>query len=63
MIGFFDTLSSYIDKITQFFHVIFERLVDAWTSIQVYSGFFPIELAGTLIIVVGIVIVFRILGR
>lgn len=63
MIEFFDTISSYIDKITQFTHVIYEKLVDAWAAFQIYSAFFPIELAGLIILIVGIVIVFRILGR
>lgn len=63
MIEFFDTISSYIDKITKFFDVILNKLSDAWESIQIFTKFFPVELAGLIILVVVIVIVFRILGR
>ena len=63
MIELFETLSSYIDKITQFFHVIYERILDAWATFNIYSSFFPVKIAGLIIVVVVIVIIFRILGR
>lgn len=63
MMQFFDTISGLIDKITQFFQVILDKLLDAWESVQVISSFFPPALAGVIITVITIAIVFRVLGR
>lgn len=63
MIEFFNVISGYIDKVTQFFSVILEQLKDAWSSINIFSRFFPNQLSAVIITVVVIVIVFRVLGR
>lgn len=63
MIEFFNTISGYIDKITQFFQVVLDKIQSAWESIMIFSSFFPPVLAGTIITIVVLAIVFRILGR
>lgn len=63
MFELFDTISSYWNKITEFFHVIFEKLVDAWETTQLVTNFLPTWFIGIFVIAIVLIIVLRILGR
>lgn len=63
MVEFFNTLSTYIDKITTYTHTMFEQLREGIDELSYWLNFLPHELyiAGGIILV--LLIVFRILGR
>ena len=63
MIEFFDIISSLIDKITQFSHVVFEKISEAWATAQQLNILLPVGIASVFIIGVILMIVLRILGR
>lgn len=63
MIEFFDTISSYIDKITSYTHTMFESLQQGIEELKTWISFLPVELLAGAGIIVVLLVVFRILGR
>lgn len=63
MLELFDTLSSYWNKITEFFSVAFEKIVSAWETAQLATQFLPSGLVAVFITAIVIIIVLRIIGR
>lgn len=63
MLELFDTLSSYINKIQDFFAVIWEKIVDTWETVQIAMQFIPDGIVAVFITAVILIIILRILGR
>lgn len=63
MIELFEVISSFLDKTTQFFHVIFEKITDAWATAQSLNILLPVGIASVFIVGIILLIVLRILGR
>lgn len=63
MIEFFDVISSFLNKTTQFFHVIFGKITDTWAIAESLNVLLPVGIASVFIIGIILLIVFRILGR
>lgn len=63
MIEFFDTISSYIDKITTFFSTFWDNLTSSITQFKIYLSWLPGELVAAGLIIVVLLIIYRVLGR
>lgn len=63
MFEFFDTISSYIDKVVTYAHTLFENLQQSITELKVWVEFLPPALIASALIIVVMFVIFRILGR
>lgn len=63
MLEFFDTISSYIDKVVTYAHTLFENLQQSITELRVWVDFLPPALIASALIIVVMFVIFRILGR
>lgn len=63
MLELFETLSSYINKIQDFFAVIWEKIIDTWQTIQIAMQFIPDGIVAVFITAVVLIIILRVLGR
>lgn len=63
MLELFDTISSYWNKVQEFFSVAFEKIQSAWETAQLATQFLPAGLVAVFITAIVIIIVLRILGR
>lgn len=63
MIEFFDTISSYIDKITTFFTTFWDNLTTSIDQFKMYLSWLPGELVAAGLIIVVLLVVFRVIGR
>lgn len=63
MLELFDTLSSYLNKIHDFFAVIWDKIVETWETIQIATGFLPLPLVGVFVVSVVLIIIMRVIGR
>lgn len=63
MIEFFNTLSSYWDKIVKFGDIAFQSVKSSFNEIITWLSLFPIEIISAGISILLIVIIYKILGR
>ena len=63
MIEFFETIGSYINKITTFFDTLFQAVKDSIAEMQSWIGYLPAGLIASAVIIVVLLVIFRVLGR
>lgn len=63
MIEFFSAISSLWDKIQQFSAVIWDHIVDAWTTMQVVSSILPVSFVGVFLTAIILIIILRVINR
>lgn len=63
MIEFFETLSSFWDKVTTFCSTLVDTVTDAVAELQVWISYLPVGLISAASIIVVLLVIFRILGR
>lgn len=63
MIEFFNTLSSFWDKIVKFGEIAFQSVKSSFNEIVTWLSFFPLEIISAGISILLIIIVYKILGR
>lgn len=63
MIEFFNTLSSYWDKIVKLGDIAFKSVKSSFNEIITWLSLFPIEIISAGISILLIVIIYKILGR
>lgn len=63
MIEFFNTLSSYWDKIVKFGEIAFQSVKSSFNEIVTWLSLFPLEIISAGISILLIVIIYKILGR
>lgn len=63
MFEFFDTISSYINKIVTYVDTLFENIKQSITELRTWIDFLPASLVAAALIIVVMLVVFRILGR
>lgn len=63
MIEFFNTLSSYWDKIVKLGDIAFNSVKSSFNEIITWLSLFPIEIISAGISILLIVIIYKILGR
>lgn len=63
MIEFFETLGSYINKITTAFDTVFENVKQSITELKYWINFLPTTLITAALIIIVLLVIFRILGR
>ena len=63
MIEFFNTLSSYWDKIVKLGEIAFNSIKSSFNEIITWLSLFPIEIISAGISILLIVIIYKILGR
>lgn len=63
MMEIFDTIGSYINKITTFFHTLFEAIKDSIAEMQAWIEYLPAGLIASAVIIVVLLVIFRVLGR
>lgn len=63
MIELFDTISSYINKITTFFGNLFDYVQTATDSFKTYLSWLPAQLIAAGLIIIVCLVIFRVLGR
>lgn len=63
MTSFFNTISSYIDKIETFFETLYDNIKMAIAELQYWINLLPPALVVSAVVIVVLLVVFRILGR
>ena len=63
MIEFFNTLSSYWDKIVKLGDIAFQSVKSSFNEIITWLSLFPIEIISAGISILLIVIIYKLLGR
>lgn len=63
MIEFFNTLSSFWDKIVKFGEIAFQSVKSSFNEIVTWLSLFPLEIISAGISILLIVIIYKILGR
>ncbi len=63
MIEFFDTLGSYINKITTAFETVFNNITQSITELKYWINFLPTTLITAALIIIVLLVIFRVLGR
>ena len=63
MIEFFNTLSSYWDKIVKLGEMAFQAMKSSFNEIITWLSLFPLEIISAGISILLIVIIYKILGR
>lgn len=63
MIEFFETLSSFWDKVVKFGEITFNAVKSSFTEIQTWLSLFPLEILSAGISILLIIIIYKILGR
>lgn len=63
MIEFFNTLSSYWDKVVKLGEMAFQAMKSSFNEIITWLSLFPLEIISTGISILLIVIIYKILGR
>ena len=63
MIEFFNTLSSYVDKITTFFSTLFENVKQSITEIKTWISYLPASIIAAAAIVIVLIVIYKVLGR
>lgn len=63
MIEFFNTLSSYWDKIVKLGEIAFQSIKSSFNEIITWLSLFPLEIISAGISILLIVIIYKILGR
>lgn len=63
MIEFFDTIGSYINKITTAFDTVFTNIKQSISELKYWIDFLPSTLITAALIIVVLLVIFRILGR
>ena len=63
MIEFFNTLSSYWDKIVKLRELAFQSMKSSFNEIITWLSLFPLEIISAGISILLIVIIYKILGR
>lgn len=63
MIEFFNTLSSWWDKIVKLGEIAFDTMKSSYEEIKTWLSLFPISIISAGVIILLIVIVYKILGR
>lgn len=63
MIEFFNTLSSYWDKVVKLGEMAFQAMKSSFNEIITWLSLFPIEIISAGISILLIVIIYKILGR
>lgn len=63
MTSFFNTISSYIEKIQAFFETLYDNIKMAIAELQYWVSLLPPALIVSAVVIVVLLVVFRILGR
>lgn len=63
MIELFDTISSYINKITTYFNTLFESIQQSIDELNTWISYLPVGLISAAAIIVVLLVIFRVLGR
>lgn len=63
MIEFFETIGSYINKITTAFDTVFNNIKEAIVEVKYWIGFLPGTLLAAALIIIVILVIYKILGR
>lgn len=63
MIEFFETISSYIDKIITYFQTFWENITTGISNFKMYLSWLPVELIAAGLIIIVLLVIFRVLGR
>lgn len=63
MIEFFNTLSSYWDKIVKLGEIAFQSMKSSFNEIITWLSLFPLEIISAGISILLIVVIYKILGR
>lgn len=63
MIEFFDTISSYIDKIITYFQAFWENITTGIANFKMYLTWLPGELIAAGLLIIVLLVIFRVLGR
>lgn len=59
----FTAISSFWDKIQQFSAVVFDKITEAWETMQIVSSLLPVGLVGVFLTAIILIIVLRIINR
>lgn len=59
----FTAISSLWDKIQQFSAVVFDKITEAWETMQIVSSLLPVGLVGVFLTAIILIIVLRIINR
>lgn len=63
MIEFFETIGSYINKITTAFDTVFNNIKQAIIEVKYWIEFLPGTLLAAALIILVILVIYKILGR
>ena len=63
MIEFFETIGSYINKITTAFDTVFNNIKQAIVEVKYWIEFLPGTLIAAALIILVILVIYKILGR
>lgn len=63
MMEFFNTIGSYINKITTFFETLFNAVKDSIAEMQKWINYLPVGLIASAVIILVLLVIFRVLGR
>lgn len=63
MMEFFDTISSFIDKVVTFVETLFENIQQSISEIQLWVSYLPTGLVVSAGVIIVLLVIFRILGR
>lgn len=63
MIEFFNTLSSYWDKVVKIGEIAFQSMKSSFNEIITWLSLFPLEIISAGVSILLIVIIYKILGR
>ena len=63
MLEFFDTISSFINKIVTAFETVFTNIKQSISELKYWIDFLPLSLVTAALIIIVLLVIFRILGR
>lgn len=63
MIELLDTLSSYINKITEFFGTLWSSVTQSIEELKTWFDLLPVGLVAAAGVIIVLLIIFRVLGR
>lgn len=63
MIELINTVSSFIDKFTNYTKTLFDSIGEAVTELKTWVSYLPVELITAAGIIIVLLVIFRILGR
>lgn len=63
MLDFFDTISSFFNKIVVYTQTLVDNIVQSVNELRTWSSFLPASLIAAAGIIIVLLVIFRILGR